>query len=156
VQTQTAEVTVNVLGANGYLQGWIDWNADNDFEDAGEQVALDIQDTDNDGIITLNVAVPQSASTSQTFARFRWSMTQGLESNTAAANGEVEDYQIGPIVAAVVDLDAVKTVEVYDPGNLGLYMTPGNEVLYKITVTNADTSNATADDVDRQRRRNSS
>ena len=27
-------------------------------------------------------------------------------------------------------------------------MTPGNEVLYKITVTNADTSTAPADDID--------
>lgn len=147
-QTQATEITVNVLGANGYLQGWIDWNADDDFDDAGEQVALDVQDTDNDGVITLNVTAPQTAATSQTFARFRWSTTAGLESNTAAANGEVEDYQIGPIAAAVVNLDAVKTVEVYDPDELGLYMTPGNKVLYRITVTNADTSTAPADDVD--------
>jgi len=48
-QTQATEITVNVLGANGYLQGWIDWNTDDDFDDAGEQVALDVQDTDNDG-----------------------------------------------------------------------------------------------------------
>ncbi|MEP4052192.1 MAG: proprotein convertase P-domain-containing protein [Litorimonas sp.] len=46
------------------------------------------------------------------------------------------------------DLNAVKTVEVYDPGNLGLYMTPGNEVLYKITVTNSATATAPAEDVD--------
>jgi len=48
----------------------------------------------------------------------------------------------------LADLSAVKTVEVYDPGNLGLYMTPGNEVLYKITVTNSATAKASADDVD--------
>lgn len=48
----------------------------------------------------------------------------------------------------MADLSAVKTVEVYDPGGLGLYMTPGNEVLYKITVTNSATATASADDVD--------
>jgi uncharacterized repeat protein (TIGR01451 family) len=46
------------------------------------------------------------------------------------------------------DVNAVKTVEVYDPGALGLYMTPGNEVLYKIVVTNSATATAAAEDVD--------
>lgn len=46
------------------------------------------------------------------------------------------------------DLTATKTVEVYDPTSLGLYMTPGNEILYKITVTNSATATAAAEDVD--------
>jgi uncharacterized repeat protein (TIGR01451 family) len=46
------------------------------------------------------------------------------------------------------DISAVKTVEVYDPSNLGLFMTPGNEVLYKISVTNSDIAQAAADDLD--------
>ncbi len=147
-QNQTTEITATVAGANGYLQAWIDWNDDGDFDDAGEQVATDEQDTDNDGSITLNVTAPVDASTTETFARFRWSRVKGLESNTAAGDGEVEDYQIGPINPAVANLNASKTVEVHDPGNLGLYMTPGNEVLYRITVINEDTSSAAADDVD--------
>ncbi len=51
-----------------------------------------------------------------------------------------------PFLAA--DLTAVKSVEVYDPANEGLYMTPGNEVLYRITVTNSDTATADADAID--------
>jgi len=148
IQTRITEITVNVLGVNGYLQGWVDWNADNDFNDTNEQISIDVQDTDEDGVITLNVEVPEDAATSTVFARFRWSTVEGLESNTAAGDGEVEDYQIGPIVEAIVNLNAIKSVEVYDPDNLGLYMTPGNEVLYKITVTNAETSNASANNVD--------
>lgn len=35
------------------------------------------------------------------------------------------------------DLDAAKTVEVYDPGALGLYNLPGNDVIYTISVTNS-------------------
>ena len=34
------------------------------------------------------------------------------------------------------DIEATKSVSVYDPGNLGLYMTPGNEVEYAISVVN--------------------
>ena len=147
-QNQSTEITAAVFGAGGYLQAWIDWNDDGDFDDTGEQVATDEQDTDSDGSITLNITAPLDASTTETFARFRWSTVSGLESNTAAGDGEVEDYQIGPITAAFADVTASKTVDVHDPGKLGLYMTPGNEVLYKITVVNADTSSAAADDVD--------
>jgi len=48
----------------------------------------------------------------------------------------------------IADISAVKSVEVYDPTNVGLYMTPGNEVLYKITVSNSATANADAEDID--------
>jgi len=48
----------------------------------------------------------------------------------------------------LADLTAVKSVEVYDPASAGLYMTPGNEVLYKITVNNSATANADATDID--------
>ena len=43
-QGQTATITAEVTGAGGYLQGWIDFNGDGDFDDAGEQVAADLQD----------------------------------------------------------------------------------------------------------------
>lgn len=48
----------------------------------------------------------------------------------------------------LADLTATKSVEVYDPSNLGLYMTPGNEVLYRITVNNSATANSEATDID--------
>jgi uncharacterized repeat protein (TIGR01451 family) len=57
-------------------------------------------------------------------------------------------HEITTCPRTMADLNAVKTVEVNDPGNLGLYMTPGNEVLYKITVTNSATATAVAEDVD--------
>ena len=46
------------------------------------------------------------------------------------------------------EVSAVKSVEVFDPSNQGLLMTPGNEVLYKITATNAPSAQAAAKDVD--------
>lgn len=48
----------------------------------------------------------------------------------------------------LADLTATKSVEVYDPTNAGLYMTPGNEVLYKITVNNSASANSDATDID--------
>ena len=105
-QGQTATITADVAGTGGYLQGWIDWNGNGSF-DAGEQVASDLQDngtgdTDNtSGRISFDVNVPADAiTTNNTFARFRWSTTQGLDSTTAATDGEVEDYQIA--IATVV------------------------------------------------------
>ena len=147
-QTVNATITANVVGSGGYLQGWIDWNGNGSFSDSGEQIALNLQDTDNDGVIDVPVAVPSSTTTGQTFARFRWSTSAGIVINTAVSDGEVEDYAIPSIIEANVDLDAVKTVEVYDPANVGLYMTPGNEVLYKITVTNGASSTVEAQDID--------
>ena len=38
--------------------------------------------------------VPFTSTTDQTFARFRWSTTAGLDTITAATDGEVEDYAV--------------------------------------------------------------
>ena len=97
-QGQGATIPVSVTqvaGNDGYLQVWIDWNGDGDFADAGEQVATDLQSA-SAGTSTINVplTVPVSATTSPTFARFRWSTVQGLDATSAAPDGEVEDYAL--------------------------------------------------------------
>lgn len=147
-ETVNATLTANVVGTGGFLQGWIDWNGDGDFNDPNEQIALNLQDIDNDGVINIPVNVPTSTTTGETFARFRWSTSQNIAPNTAVSDGEVEDYHIPSISQATVDLTAVKSVEVYDPGNIGLYMVPGNEVLYRIAVTSSATSTVEAQDID--------
>jgi len=58
----------------------------------------------------------------------------------------VHEFTMCPRLLA--DISAVKSVEVYDPSTAGLYMTPGNEVLYKITVTNSASADAPANDID--------
>jgi len=60
--------------------------------------------------------------------------------------GFFANLRVCPILAA--DLTAVKSVEVFDPANAGLYMTPGNEVLYTITVNNSAAATAEATDID--------
>lgn len=103
VRGQTASMTVNLsepsAGAS-YLQAWIDWNADGDFLDSGEQIAQNLTDNSSldtnaaSGVVSFNVAVPATASTEPSYARFRWSSTLGLGATGAAKDGEVEDYKL--------------------------------------------------------------
>ncbi|WP_254507926.1 GEVED domain-containing protein [Anatilimnocola floriformis] len=85
-------VSVVASGA-GLLQGWIDFNDDGDWSDAGEQIFSDqavVAGTNN-----LTFAVGAGAvATSQTFARFRLSSQGGLTFTGQAPDGEVEDYQV--------------------------------------------------------------
>ena len=96
---QTATIKIIVSG-QGYLQAWVDWNGDGDFNDIGEQIATDVEDGGVDdrsaesGVIELDILVPATATTGSTFARFRWSILSGLASVGSAPNGEIEDYQI--------------------------------------------------------------
>lgn len=97
---QTFNISITVAGAGGRLNAWIDWNRDGDFNDANEQIALNVQDNgsgDNNpstGTIQLSVTAPAGASLGTTVARFRWSTTSNLGPTGYAADGEVEDYQI--------------------------------------------------------------
>lgn len=106
-QGQSATITVNLTRTGLFLQGWIDWNGDGDFDDADEQIAQDVKDTNNDKVITLNPTVPVDAATGQTFARFRVAREAGIDYYGAAITGEVEDYAVtiqqrssGPIGSA--------------------------------------------------------
>ncbi len=78
--------------AVGKVDAWIDWNADGDWTDAGEQVLT------NRSVVAGNqnvpIAAPAGAVEGQTFARFRLSKAGGLTSTGAAPDGEVEDYAV--------------------------------------------------------------
>lgn len=89
------EVTAGLFGV-AYLQAWIDFDGNGTF-DASEQIASDLQDGsagDKDGTfngeIRFDVAVPAGATLTPTFARFRWSTSEGVV--PVALDGEVEDY----------------------------------------------------------------
>jgi|GEM_PF-3847760 len=94
-------ITVTASGTGGFLQAWIDWNADGDFDDAADQIATDVQDGVGNGTINLPVQIPADATLGNTFARFRWSTQPGLASTGDAPDGEVEDYQIEILPGAI-------------------------------------------------------
>lgn len=85
-----AVVTVTVSGGSGFLDGWIDFNRDGDFDDAGEHVMDDHSVTT--GVNSLSISIPLNASLGGTFARFRLSSTPVESPRGLAIDGEVEDY----------------------------------------------------------------
>ncbi len=85
-----ASVTVQVNGGGGIVQGWIDFDADQTWR-ADEKVFDGFLP---DGIHVLSLAVPADATVGQTFARFRISVSGGLEPDGVAATGEVEDHEV--------------------------------------------------------------
>ncbi|MBJ6611143.1 MAG: VWA domain-containing protein [Candidatus Thiothrix moscowensis] len=121
-QGQTATLTAVVTGASGYLQGWIDFNGDGDFTDTGEQIATNVQDNgasdSNAGADTIGITVnvPATATTNPTYARFRWSTAINLDSTSAAANGEVEDYTL-TIASAPCSLIVTTTADTDNANN---------------------------------------
>jgi uncharacterized repeat protein (TIGR01451 family) len=88
----TADVDVEASEA-GLLNAWVDFNADGDWDDAGEQIFTD--ETLVAGSNSLTFAVPVGAAVAgDTFARFRVDSSGGLLPTGAASDGEVEDHVI--------------------------------------------------------------
>jgi len=87
-----ADIVLNVKTVGeGFLNGWVDFNGDGDFNDTNEQIAQDI--FSRGGEIELNISVPNYAKDLTTYARFRYSSTKNLASYGVALDGEVEDYR---------------------------------------------------------------
>jgi len=89
---QTATLVVSVSGATCLLDGWIDYNADGDWNDAGEQVFT--SQPFNVGTNNANLSVPAGISVGVSYARFRCSTGGGLLPTGDASGGEVEDYAV--------------------------------------------------------------
>jgi hypothetical protein len=87
----TGTVRVTAFQAGGVLQGWIDFNGNGNWLDAGEQIFT------NQPLVagpnTLNFPVPATAVGGVTYARYRYSSDMSLGLTGLASNGEVEDYQ---------------------------------------------------------------
>jgi hypothetical protein len=76
----------------GYLNAWIDFNIDGDWDDPGEQIMTNQVLT---GVLqNLTFSVPVDAKPGITYARFRANLGGGLGPAGPASNGEVEDYQV--------------------------------------------------------------
>nr|NQU91315.1 T9SS type A sorting domain-containing protein [Bacteroidota bacterium] len=81
-----------MASTGGYLNVWIDFDKNGSWSDAGEQVISG--QWLNAGSNTLSFAIPLSASSGNTFMRFRFSSVAGLDFTGFAPNGEVEDYMV--------------------------------------------------------------
>ncbi len=92
----TTSLTINASAGGGFLNAWIDWNADGDFGDAGEQIATGLALTAGNN--PLNVATPCAAHADH--HRHPFPLQLGSEpradrcGDSGAPDGEVEDYVI--------------------------------------------------------------
>ncbi len=86
----TVYVTVTA-STSGFINAWVDFNADGDWTDAGEQVFIDVAVVA--GANALSFTAPAGVVT-PTFARYRFDTNGGLTDVGPAADGEVEDYYL--------------------------------------------------------------
>ncbi len=101
----TAMITV-WASVEGYLDAWIDFNADGDWDDRGEQIF--VSEPLKPGANELKFDVPLTENdfeTKQTYSRFRFSTYGGLSYFGPAKDGEVEDYLIWVNPSAAPKLD---------------------------------------------------
>ncbi|MFC1569309.1 GEVED domain-containing protein [bacterium] len=92
IEQGTEQVTIQVTGSSGYLNAWVDFNRDGDWNDPGEQVFQDVVLLIGPSNRVINV--PPIADPGFLFARFRLSTSQGLGPDGPAPDGEVEDYAL--------------------------------------------------------------
>lgn len=83
----------NTTGTVAYVHGWMDFNGDGDWNDAGETVINSLQIPSGPGLFTQDImfTVPANA-VDRVYARFRISQQPTLGPAGRAAAGEVEDY----------------------------------------------------------------
>jgi len=88
---ESSLIIANVTGSGGYLNAWIDWDMDGQFED-DEQIAESLSVPS--GATNLPLEVPVWAMVGDTWARFRISTFADIGPTGGVSDGEVEDYQV--------------------------------------------------------------
>ena len=123
---QPARVRVDMSHSpvGGRLTGWIDFNRDGDWADAGEKIIHDRAMAAGE-VATVQFTVPATAIPGATYARFRISTEAGLGYDGLAPDGEVEDYQVA-VAASDVGTVAWQKLTGQTPvsGGLGYLVTP--------------------------------
>ncbi len=112
---------VVTLSSPGFVDGWIDFNADGDWDDPGEQVITSQEFVAGQLTRTFKVTVPANAPVPATivssFARFRSSSVGGLLPTGLATDGEVEDYKV-TIVPGTPPTAVNETYTINEDGSL--------------------------------------
>jgi len=102
MQGHTVTITVTASAA-GYLDAWIDLDANGSWDGEGEQIFT--SEPLQEGASTLTFRIGYCGTPGPTYARFRFSSSGGLDPTGEAADGEVEDYLVeiepDPIVSCI-------------------------------------------------------
>ena len=83
---------VNTTGETAYIEAWIDWNGDGDFDDPGEMVA-NFSDASGSFPTEMIIPIPAGAQQDQDLGfRMRMSNMPNMTPLGPADSGEIEDY----------------------------------------------------------------
>ncbi len=90
-----ADIPIRSVSNPAFINLWIDFNRDGDFDDLEDQVVDDGQLTSLESVLfRFPLRVPTDASLGVTFARLRVSTQSGLAPAGPAPDGQVEDFPI--------------------------------------------------------------
>ena len=106
VANALAGVNISLGNASsGRVDAWLDFNADGDWDDPGEQILASVNV--DQPLQTLNFSIPTGSVPIVTYARVRISSAGGLSPTGPAVDGEVEDHQVEITAAPTVDAFSV-------------------------------------------------
>jgi hypothetical protein len=88
---QSVPIKINASAA-GFVNAWIDFNANGSWGDAGEHILSAVPV--NAGINSFTINIPSGLNEVPSYARFRFSSVAQLSYDGSAPDGEVEDYVI--------------------------------------------------------------
>ncbi len=112
--TETVLIDAHQLSVSrGYLQGWIDFNGDGDWNDSGEQIFRNARLADGNN--QLSFRVPAGAFVGDVRARFRWGLEYNLGAFADSLGGEVEDYIVSIPSDGNTGLMAINDMATADP-----------------------------------------
>ncbi len=133
-----ASVTVGNIGDDGFLDAWMDFNRDGDWEDPGEKI-VDAATVAGLTSPSFSFDVPISAPAGTTFARVRVSTRGDLMPTGIAADGEVADFLVTISSTSTPEIVVFgNTVEIADEDatpSLGDHTDFGNAAVSSGTVT---------------------
>ncbi|WP_254510507.1 S8 family serine peptidase [Anatilimnocola floriformis] len=122
VQGQSGFLTFTVTNSNttsGYLQAWIDFDGDGNFNQATDQIVKNY--LASNGLNTVQFEIPANAAPGVTYLRMRYSHDRNLGPNGPAQDGEVEDYQLPVFSDAPIARPDRFPEQLFPPPNDPLY-----------------------------------
>lgn len=126
-------MSFNSTGSNAYLQGWIDFNGNGNWEQS-EKVVNNFPVGSFGSLQNVSVAyqptVPLSAKSGTTYARFRLSNIQNIGTDNLEGYGEVEDYKVTILDTCHIDTLLINT-GIHRPGK-GLMNTGDQDRFWKL------------------------
>lgn len=114
----TASTVTIISSGSGFIDAWMDFNGDGDWNDPGEKILSSHAVVAGANSVSF-VVPPTVGAVANIAARFRLSSAGGLSTSGKAADGEVEDYLVSVLPQGVTSL----LPDPNRPGQTALFIT---------------------------------